>query len=172
MLSCLDCFWSSACLICDLARLHVRWQVLDMFGSGVPVCAFDFPALDELVKHGENGLVFKTSQELFEQMERLLFPSNSESSTQSQKGNGSESDVKDLCARAGGRELSRLRAAAAAIETWDENWMQHMAPIVQRCLRSPRPRRVAMMTIIWAIAVACLGVVMLLMCRHIRMLLQ
>ena len=35
-----------------------------MFGSGVPVLAASFPAANELVKHGMNGLLFTSAKEL------------------------------------------------------------------------------------------------------------
>ena len=65
-----------------------------MFGSGVPVCAVGFPALPELVRVGENGLIFHSPVEvilfrlsmsvpslksfarykLFQQLVKLLLP--------------------------------------------------------------------------------------------------
>jgi beta-1,4-mannosyltransferase len=43
-------------------------KVVDMFGCAVPVLAKGFACIDELVKHGENGLVFDTGEQLGEQM--------------------------------------------------------------------------------------------------------
>jgi beta-1,4-mannosyltransferase len=40
------------------------FQVVDMFGCGLPVAAINFPALSELVRDGENGFVFETPAEL------------------------------------------------------------------------------------------------------------
>ncbi|KAL1672976.1 glycosyltransferase family 33 protein [Schizophyllum commune] len=60
------------------SALDLPMKVVDMFGAGTPVCALDFACISELVKQGKNGLVFKTSEELAEQMKSLLtgFPSN------------------------------------------------------------------------------------------------
>jgi len=43
-------------------------KVVDMFGCGVPVLAKGFGCIDELVKHGENGSVFDTGDELGQQI--------------------------------------------------------------------------------------------------------
>lgn len=43
-------------------------KVVDMFGCGVPVLAKGFACIDELVKHGENGIVFDDGEELGKQI--------------------------------------------------------------------------------------------------------
>ena len=52
--------------------LDLPMKVVDMLGSSLPVCAFDYPTLRELVHPPTNGFVFKTAAELTELWKSLL----------------------------------------------------------------------------------------------------
>lgn len=97
------------CLHTSTSGLDLPMKVLDMFGSAVPVCAYSFPALAELVQHGVNGLAFSNATELSEQMWRLLCVPSGDSGLQ---------------------ELATLRSGAARIDSWEVNWNRTMQPLL------------------------------------------
>uniref|UniRef100_H3CRR5 Chitobiosyldiphosphodolichol beta-mannosyltransferase n=1 Tax=Tetraodon nigroviridis TaxID=99883 RepID=H3CRR5_TETNG len=89
--------------------LDLPMKVVDMFGCCLPVCAIHFSCLHELVKHEENGLIFRDFQELAEQLKSLLseFPS-------------SESKL--------GMFRRNLRISRG--QCWDDNWDQIVLPLI------------------------------------------
>lgn len=99
--------------------LDLPMKVLDMFGSAVPVCAFRFPSLVELVQEGHNGLSFETSDELAQQLLRLLVRPNA-------AGPATATDTADSTLR----ELQHLKTGASEISSWEENWNSVMLPVV------------------------------------------
>eukprot|EP00474_Spongospora_subterranea_P010249 CRZ10707.1 hypothetical protein [Spongospora subterranea] len=86
--------------------LDLPMKVVDMFGSGLPVCAVNFNCLNELLVHKKNGLVFSTSTELKEQLQDLLseFP---------------------VC-----KQLSTMQKGVAEFASvrWDESWDKNALP--------------------------------------------
>uniref|UniRef100_A0A8C0B0I0 Chitobiosyldiphosphodolichol beta-mannosyltransferase n=1 Tax=Buteo japonicus TaxID=224669 RepID=A0A8C0B0I0_9AVES len=100
------------CLHKSSSGLDLPMKVVDMFGCCLPVCAIYFECLHELVKHDENGLIFRDSNELAEQLKMLFlgFP------TLEGKLHNFR---KNLCAS------KQLR--------WDESWDQTVLPLLGEC---------------------------------------
>jgi beta-1,4-mannosyltransferase len=89
-------------------------KVVDMFGAGLPVCAVDYDCITELVQPNSTGLLFKTPQQLADQLLSLL------------KG-FSGSAVQDE-----GGQLAGLRAGVAKVQCdwrWQDNWQEVAAPV-------------------------------------------
>jgi len=85
-----------------------------MFGAGLPVCAVDYDCITELVQPDSTGLLFKTPQQLAQQLLSLLqgFSGNPDSDTVGQ--------------------LSSLRAGVAKEQSqwrWQDNWQAVAAPV-------------------------------------------
>lgn len=92
--------------------LDLPMKVVDMFGAGLPVVAFDYgPCLRELVRPGIDGLLFSTSEELATLLARLLLD------------------------RAGERtELETLRQGVATqtSSSWEQGWEVEVLPLLKR----------------------------------------
>uniref|UniRef100_A0A3B4ZFQ0 Chitobiosyldiphosphodolichol beta-mannosyltransferase n=1 Tax=Stegastes partitus TaxID=144197 RepID=A0A3B4ZFQ0_9TELE len=97
------------CLHKSSSGLDLPMKVVDMFGCCLPVCAISFKCLHELVKHEENGLIFRDSAELAQQLQSLL------------------SDFPSSDGRLGAfrRNLRTSRG-----QRWDDNWDQNVLPLI------------------------------------------
>jgi len=84
-------------------------KIADLQGAGVPVCALDYgPCLAEMIRPGENGLLFRSGAELADQLTMLF---------------GGAPEGADL--------LARLRAGTAtgAGPRWHEVWAATAGPL-------------------------------------------
>nr|CAI5859463.1 unnamed protein product [Callosobruchus analis] len=91
--------------------LDLPMKVVDMFGCGLPVCAYYFKCLYELVQHEKNGYIFMSSDELATQIQNWFtkFPNNEE-----------QMEVE-----------KKFKTALEAFQEcrWRENWNNIAAPV-------------------------------------------
>jgi beta-1,4-mannosyltransferase len=98
------------CLHRSSSGLDIPMKVADLFGAGVPVCALDYGAtLAERVRHGSNGLLFSTAEQLANILFELFetFPSDDQT-------------------------FERLRTGArnSARMSWEEGWAREARPVL------------------------------------------
>jgi len=120
------------CLHSSSSGLDLPMKVVDMFGCGLPVCAIDFACLDELVKDGKNGLIFKNASQLAEQFEELFtaFPS-------SPKLSSLTASLKSVSYRPDTPLHSHLSKQSPNLTeedwtwgTWGDNWNRVVGPLI------------------------------------------
>ena len=98
------------CLHRSSSGLDIPMKVADLFGAGVPVCALDYGAcLAERVRHGDNGLLFSTAEQLAERAVRSV------------RGVSADDQTFDRL-RTGARKSARM--------TWEEGWTREARPVL------------------------------------------
>uniref|UniRef100_A0A8C4V4D4 Chitobiosyldiphosphodolichol beta-mannosyltransferase n=1 Tax=Falco tinnunculus TaxID=100819 RepID=A0A8C4V4D4_FALTI len=97
------------CLHKSSSGLDLPMKVVDMFGCCLPVCAIHFECLHELVKHNENGLIFRDSSELAEQLKMLFL---------------------EFPTLEGKLHNFRKNLRASKQLRWDESWDQTVLPLL------------------------------------------
>ncbi|NWH99258.1 ALG1 mannosyltransferase, partial [Tichodroma muraria] len=97
------------CLHKSSSGLDLPMKVVDMFGCCLPVCAIHFECLHELVKHNENGLIFRDSQELAKQLKMLFL---------------------DFPTLGGKLHSFRENLRASRQPRWDQSWDQIVLPLL------------------------------------------
>jgi len=98
------------CLHRSSSGLDIPMKVADLFGAGVPVCALDYGAtLAERVRHGTNGLLFATAEQLASILFDLFedFPADHQTFERLSKG---------------ARQSARM--------SWDEGWRREAQPVL------------------------------------------
>jgi len=98
------------CLHRSSSGLDIPMKVADLFGAGVPVCALDYGAtLAERVRHGTNGLLFSTAEQLASVLFDFFeaFPGDDQT-------------------------FERLRTGArkSAGMSWDQGWTREALPVL------------------------------------------
>ncbi|KAJ3318198.1 hypothetical protein HDU76_000899 [Blyttiomyces sp. JEL0837] len=93
------------CFHTSSSGLDLPMKVVDMLGCGLPVMAVKYNCLEELLHHGENGLIFSTGDELADSLLDLLKEGASD-------------------------RLGRLREGALKFQDtrWEENWNEVAKP--------------------------------------------
>ncbi|NXA66598.1 ALG1 mannosyltransferase, partial [Mohoua ochrocephala] len=97
------------CLHKSSSGLDLPMKVVDMFGCCLPVCAIHFECLHELVKHDENGLIFRDSKELAEQLKMLFW---------------------EFPTLEGKLQSFRENLRVSRQQRWDESWDQIVLPLL------------------------------------------
>ncbi|XP_058797980.1 chitobiosyldiphosphodolichol beta-mannosyltransferase [Phymastichus coffea] len=98
------------CLHTSSSGLDLPMKIVDMFGCGLPVCAYNFKCLHELVRHNENSLVFSDVNQLSDQLISWFknFPNDAEQQETNKKFK---------------KELSVFQQ-----NRWHDNWRQTVLP--------------------------------------------
>jgi beta-1,4-mannosyltransferase len=99
------------CVHRSASGLDLPMKILDMFGAGLPVCAFDYGAcIRELVRHEETGLLFSGAEQLAQQLV-LLFATHPKETP--------------LLAQL------RQQVAEARQERWEDAWKSAALPLLR-----------------------------------------
>jgi len=103
-------------------------KIVDMFGCGLPVCALEFACLWELVQPGRNGLVFRSSEGLAEQLISLLqgFPHSPKLDTLK----FAFTKLLDSPSPSPSTDVGQNVGSRWEWASWSENWNQSIRPIV------------------------------------------
>ena len=99
-------------------------KILDYFGCEVPVCAYQFECLHELVQDNVNGRTFTTAPQLATLLWELLSPLQDKH--KNSVGNHDFGDLKRYSLQIQGRAL------------WSENWPKYAKPLLEGIVEKPK----------------------------------
>eukprot|EP01080_Neovahlkampfia_damariscottae_P011724 gene11724-5063_t len=96
------------CLHYSSSGLDLPMKVVDMLGSGLPVCAINYKTLHELVINGKNGMVFENSNDLSDHLFQLF---------------------KDFPVKT--KKLDNMKKNVLQFQKyrWDDEWKKKAAPV-------------------------------------------
>jgi len=103
--------------------LDLPMKIYDMFGCEVPVCAVNFPCLDELVQHGSNGYVFESSAQLSHQINDLVNFSSGGGGGYGTRRKRDEDGLLD-------GKLQLFRENIKGMTRWRENWIENAYDLI------------------------------------------
>lgn len=116
------------------SEVDLPMKVVDLFGCAIPVLAYRYSAINELVVEDFYGLTFKDSQDLFLQMTQLLkhFLCDCEYHTQTNQGNGLPDKIVS-------NDLDRFKKNITRHflnSRWETNWKQTAKPVFDKLSES------------------------------------
>ncbi|VDD80885.1 unnamed protein product [Mesocestoides corti] len=103
------------------SNLDLPMKVVDLIGAEVPVLALTYPALSELLPHGQLGYHFSTAEGLANQLIHLLMPK------EDFEGVGDSPDLV-RCRR-------NLRKLKQVSKDWHAQWMETVSPTCAELVR-------------------------------------
>jgi beta-1,4-mannosyltransferase len=116
-------------------------KILDYFGCEIPVVAYNFGCLYELVQHDVNGRVFTTSRELSDSLWELLSPL---SVTTGGDSNSSSTAADSPALSLSNHDFGDLKRYSLQVQgklLWSTNWTQHAWPVMEAAVRDYYSRR-------------------------------
>lgn len=99
--------------------IDLPMKILDNFGCEVPVCAFDFPCLKELVQDDVNGRTFESVADLHQHLYTLLSALDKYRGAWPPHGFG---------------DLARYSRKLQGRKKWEENWRETALPAIQNAV--------------------------------------
>jgi len=99
--------------------IDLPMKILDNFGCEVPVCAYNFPCLKELVDDDVNGRTFESVSDLHEQLLGLLSPLDKYPGSWPPHSFG---------------DLARYSRKLLGRKKWEENWREIALPAIQAAI--------------------------------------
>jgi len=99
--------------------IDLPMKILDNFGCQVPVCAYNFPCLKELVEDDVNGRTFESSSDLHEQILDLLSPLDKHPGPWPPHSFG---------------DLGRYSKKLLGQKKWEDNWKENALPAIHEAI--------------------------------------